>query len=123
MQYRCLGLCTIQSIVLHTVHLICGSSVVRHIGSVKGILSSTPVELTGGVEDIDTASVKIGSVGAVVEVIVSVVVMGVTTSCWEVGGPPFSNGTRSTTTSGSPMVFTLSFNSYSTVDGILFSIG
>ena len=73
-QYQCLGLCTIQSIVLHTVHLICGSSSVRHIGLFKGILSSMPVELTGGVEDIDTASVEIGTVGAVVEVIVPVVV-------------------------------------------------
>ena len=70
MQYRCLGLCTIQSIVLHTVYLICGSSSVRHIGSFKGILSSTPVELTGGVEAIDTASVEIGPVGAVIEVAV-----------------------------------------------------
>ena len=47
-----------QSVVLHTVHLICGSSSVKHIGSFKGILSSTPVELTGGVEDIDTAYVE-----------------------------------------------------------------
>ena len=71
------------------------------MGSFKGILSSTPVELTGGVEDIDTASVEIGPVGAVVEVIVPVVVMGVTASCWEVGGPPFSNDTCSATNSGS----------------------
>ena len=96
---------TIDSITYSASYL--WSSAVRQIGSVKGILSSMPVELTGGAEDIDTASVKIGSVGAVVEVIVSVVVMGVTTSCWEVGDPPFINGTHSTTTSGSPMVFSL----------------
>ena len=81
MQYRCLGLCIIQSVALHTVHLICGSSSGRHIGSSKGILSSTPVELTGGVEDIYTASVEIGPVGAVVEVAVPIVVMRVTFSC------------------------------------------
>ena len=56
-----------------TVHLICGSSSVKHIGSFKGILSSTPVELTDGVEDIDTAFMEIGPVGAVVEVAVPVV--------------------------------------------------
>ena len=68
MQYRCLGLCTIQSVALHIMHLICGSSSIKHIGSFKGILFSTPVELTGGVEDIDTASIEIGPLGAVVEV-------------------------------------------------------
>ena len=108
MQYQCLGLCTIQSVVLHTVHLICGSSSIKHIGSFKVILSSTPVELTGGVEDIDTASMEIGPVGAVVEVAVPVVVMRVTVSCWEVEGPPFSNGTHSATTSGFLIVFSLS---------------
>ena len=83
-------------IVHHTISGVtysayfCGSSSVKHIGSFKGILSSMPVELTGGVEDIDTASMEIGPVGAVVEVAVPVVVMRVTISCWEVGGPPFS---------------------------------
>ena len=105
------------------MHLICGSSSVRHIGSFKGILSSTPVELMGGVDDIDTASMEIGPVGTIVEVVVSVVVMGVTVSCWEVGGPPFSNYTLSATTSGSLIVFFLSFKDCSIVDGILSPIG
>ena len=82
-----------------------------------------PVELTGGVEDIDTASVEIGPVGAVVGVIVSVVVMGVTASCWEVSGPPFSNDTHSATNSGSLTVFSLSFKGCSTCDGVLSPIG
>ena len=111
-----------QSIVLHTVHLICGSSAVRQVGSVKGTLSDTPVESSGGVEDMVTASIKVGPVGAVVEVIVSVVGMGVTTTCWEVDGPPFSNGTRSTTIFGSLLVFSLPCCDGSTVDGILLSI-
>ena len=123
MQYRCLGLCIIQSVALHTVHLICGSSSIKHIGSFKGILSSTPVELTGGVEDIDTAFMEIGPVGAVVEVAVPVVVMGITISCWEVGGPPFNNDARSVTTSGSLTVFYLSLKGCSIVDGILSPIG
>ena len=82
-----------------------------------------PVELTGGVEDIDTAFMEIGPAGAVVKVAVPVVVMGVTISCWEVGGPPFSNDAHSATTSGSLIVFSLSFKGCSIVDGILSPIG
>ena len=82
-----------------------------------------PVELTDGVEDIDTASVEVGPVGAVVEVTVPVVVMGATMSCWEVGGPQFSNDTCSATTSGSLIAFSLSLKGCSIVDGILSPIG
>ena len=109
--------------MLHTAHLICGSSSVRCIGSFKGILSSTPVELTGGVEDIDTVSMEVGPMGAELKVIVTVVVMGVTASCWEVGGPQFSNGMCSVTNSGSPTIFSLSLQGCSMDDGVLSPLG
>ena len=82
-----------------------------------------PVELTGKVEDIDTASMETGPVGAVVGVAVPVVVMVVTVSCWELGGPPFSNDAHAATTSGSLIVFSLSFKGCSIVYSILSPIG
>ena len=108
MQYRCLGLCIMQSTVLHIVHLICGSSVIRQIGSIKGALSAAFVEASGRVGGLDTISVGTGSVGVDLEAIVSVVVVGFTTSCWGEDGPPFSNGTCSVTMIGSTLTFSLS---------------
>ena len=71
-----------QSTVLHIVHLICGSSVVRRIGSVKGTLSVVFVEASRRVGGLDTVSVGTGSVEVDLEAIVSVVGVGFTISCW-----------------------------------------
>ena len=71
-----------QSTVLHIVHLICGSSVIRRIGSVKGALSVAFVEASGRVGSLDTISVGTSSVEVDLEAVVSVVGVGFTTSCW-----------------------------------------
>ena len=110
MQYRCLGLCIMQSTILHIVHLICGSSVVRRIGSIRGTLSVAFVEASRRVGGLDTVSVGTGSVEVDLEAIVSVVGVGFTTSCWGEDDPPFSNGTCSVTMIGSTLTFSLSGN-------------
>ena len=81
-----------QSTVLHTVHLICGSSVVRRMGSLRGTLSVVSIEVSRRVGGLDTVSVGTGSAGFDIEAIVPVVGVGFTTSCWEEDDPLFSNG-------------------------------
>ena len=77
------------------------------MGSVKEDLSVVFVEVSGRVGGLDTISVGIDSVGVDLEAIVSVVVVGFTTSCWEEDGPPFSNGACSETMIGSILTFPL----------------
>ena len=70
----------------------------------------------------DTVSARIGSAGGI-EVIVPVVGVESTTACWEVDGPPFSNGTCSATINGSSLVLSHSCNKGFILDGMLLSIG
>ena len=87
--------------MLQIEQIICGSSSVRATGVTMGILSLTPVELTGEVKERDTDS--IGRV-LVVELVTAVVILVVVVTLefsLTAGGPPFNNCTCSATISGS----------------------
>ena len=73
-----------------------------------GVLSRTPVELTGGVEERDTDSIGGVQVVDVMTVVVVLVIGMLLGASPLVGGPPFNNGTCSTTISGSRTLSLLS---------------
>ena len=87
--------------MLQIEQIICGSSSVRATGVTMGVLSLTPVELTGGVEESDTDSIgRVLVVEVVTAVVILVVVVTLGSSLTAVG-PPFNNCTCSATISGS----------------------
>ena len=123
-QYRCLGLCIVQSTTSHTGQCICGSSSGKQIGLVVGILSAIPGELPWGVDDIETASIDVVLVVTTGVVVTVLVPSGIVShSLCEVGGPLFNTGTCSTMTSGS-LLSSSHWSEYcSFVGGIFCSFG
>ena len=109
-----------QSITSQTGQGICGSFSGKQIGPIVDIPSSMPVELTWGVDEIQTDAIGMVLVVVIGVIVVTLVFSGVVSvlPC-QVGNTPFSNGICSIMISGSLLLS----SHCSLVVGIFLSIG
>ena len=109
-----------QSITSQTGQGICRSSSGKQIGPIVVIPSLMSVELTWGVDDIETDAIGIVLIVVIEVVVVSVVFSGtVSVLPREVGITPFNNGICSNVISGSLLLS----SHCSLVVGIFLSVG